>query len=81
MGRLLSEPWVIGTIVVLAVLLFSAPKLPSMARSLGQSMRILRSEMRDAQPQVPNGTAVDADYNVVRTPSPSHPEFQPPKNP
>lgn len=68
MGRILSEPWVIGTIIVLAVLLFSAPKLPSMARSLGQSMRILRSELRDAEPQVPNGSAVDAGHDVVSTP-------------
>lgn len=33
-------------IVVIALLLFGAPKLPGMARSLGQSMRIFKSEVR-----------------------------------
>ena len=31
----------------LALLLFAAPKLPAMARSLGQSMRIIRSEVKE----------------------------------
>ncbi|MEW9870701.1 twin-arginine translocase TatA/TatE family subunit [Arthrobacter sp. HS15c] len=47
MGRLMSEPWVIGTIIVVAMLLFAAPKMPSMARNLGQSMRIFKSEVRE----------------------------------
>lgn len=32
-------------LVVLLLLLFGAPKLPGMARSLGQSMRIFKSEV------------------------------------
>lgn len=47
MGRMLAEPWVLGMIVVAAILLFAAPKLPAMARSLGQSMRIIKSEVRE----------------------------------
>ena len=31
----------------LALLLFAAPKLPAMARSLGQSMRIIKSEVKE----------------------------------
>ena len=40
MGRLFDGPWPIVIIIVVALLLFDAPKLPAMARSLGQSMRI-----------------------------------------
>lgn len=32
-------------LLVIIILLFGAPKLPGMARSLGQSMRIFKSEM------------------------------------
>ncbi|MDQ0799042.1 TatA/E family protein of Tat protein translocase [Arthrobacter sp. SLBN-112] len=47
MGRLFDGPWPIIIIVVVALLLFAAPKLPAMARSLGQSVRILRSEVKE----------------------------------
>ena len=45
MGRLFDGPWPIVIIIVVALLLFAAPKLPAMARSLGQSMRIMKSEV------------------------------------
>lgn len=47
MGRLFDGPWPILIIIVVALLLFAAPKLPTMARSLGQSVRILRSEVKE----------------------------------
>ncbi|WP_334172134.1 Sec-independent protein translocase subunit TatA [Sinomonas sp.] len=47
MGRLFDSPWPIVIIIVVALLLFAGPKLPTMARSLGQSMRILRSEVKE----------------------------------
>lgn len=34
-------------IVLIAALLFGATKLPNLARSLGRSMRIFKSEMRE----------------------------------
>lgn len=42
--------WIIILIIVL--LLFGAPRLPALARSLGQSMKIFRSEVktRDEEP-------------------------------
>ena len=38
------EGWQIIIVIVLAVLLFGAPKLPGLARSVGQSLRIFKSE-------------------------------------
>lgn len=40
------QGWQLVIIAVLAVLLFAGPKLPSMARNLGQSMRIFGSEVK-----------------------------------
>ena len=34
-------------ILVIVLLLFGAPKLPGLARSLGQSMKIFRAEIKD----------------------------------
>ncbi|AKK03133.1 Sec-independent protein translocase subunit TatA [Corynebacterium epidermidicanis] len=50
-------------IAVLVILLFGAKKLPDAARSLGRSMRIFKSEVKEmqnddqqpAQPQLPQG--------------------------
>ncbi|WP_431194063.1 twin-arginine translocase TatA/TatE family subunit [Leucobacter chromiireducens] len=41
-------------ILFIVLLLFGAPKLPGLAKSLGQSMRILKKEVR------PDGDAEDA---------------------
>lgn len=44
------EGWhliIIIIIIVLALVLFAAPKLPGTARSLGQSTRIFKSEIRE----------------------------------
>ena len=43
LGNLGAHWWVI---LIIVVLLFGAPKLPALARSMGQSMRIFRSEMK-----------------------------------
>lgn len=39
-------PWEILIIAVVIILLFGARKMPQMARSLGQSMRILKAETK-----------------------------------
>jgi sec-independent protein translocase protein TatA len=46
-GRLFDGPWPIVIIIIVALLLFAAPKLPAMARALGQSMRIIKSEVKE----------------------------------
>ena len=40
------RPWHIFVLVVVLVLLFGAKRLPDAARSLGRSMRILKTEVR-----------------------------------
>ena len=40
------QGWHLVIIVILALLLFGAPKLPGLARSVGQSLRIFKSEVR-----------------------------------
>lgn len=46
MLRIFENPLVVIAIVVLILLLFAAPKLPAFAKSLGQSMRIFRKEVK-----------------------------------
>ena len=40
------QGWHIVILVVVILLLFAAPKLPKLAKSLGQSMKIFRKEVR-----------------------------------
>ncbi|MFG2619021.1 Sec-independent protein translocase subunit TatA [Streptomyces sp. NPDC048507] len=52
------EPWHLIIVLVVCLLVFGSKKLPDMARSLGRSARILKSEARalrteDAVPQGP----------------------------
>ena len=43
LGNLGSHWWVI---LIIVVLLFGAPKLPALAKSMGQSMRIFKNEIK-----------------------------------
>ena len=40
------EGWTIVIVAVIALLLFGGAKLPSIAKNLGQSMRVFRKEMK-----------------------------------
>ena len=44
-GDLFDSPWKIAIIAVVLIVLFGSKKLPHAARSLGQSMRILKTEV------------------------------------
>lgn len=48
MGPMLGnlQGWHLLIIIAVILLLFGAPKLPGLARSVGQSMRIFRSEVK-----------------------------------
>ena len=56
------QPWHWLIVIAVFVLLFGAKKLPDAARSLGQSMRIFRSEVKemrsDAKPETPPATPI-----------------------
>lgn len=47
MARLFDNPMMLLTVLLVIVLLFGAPRLPGMARSLGQSMRIFKTEVKE----------------------------------
>lgn len=51
--------WHLVIILAIVLLLFGAPKLPGLARSIGQSARILRSEVK--KPQDAAGTDAPGD--------------------
>ena len=44
-GDLFDSPWKILIVALVIIVLFGSRKLPSAARSLGQSMRILKKEV------------------------------------
>lgn len=67
MGAMSPTHWLI--VLVVLVLLFGAKKLPEMARSVGRSSRILKSEMRglrddDERREIGPGGATRADTEV-----------------
>ncbi|MBS2962501.1 Sec-independent protein translocase subunit TatA [Actinocrinis puniceicyclus] len=61
------EGWHIVIIVALVVLLFGSRKLPDAARSVGQSLRIFKSEMKAAAKDgdAPEGKKVDGMQQAV----------------
>jgi sec-independent protein translocase protein TatA len=53
MARMFDNPMVLLILLLVIVVLFGAPRLPGMARSLGQSMRIFRSEVHQLKQDLP----------------------------
>jgi sec-independent protein translocase protein TatA len=47
LGDLFDSPWKILIVAAVILVLFGSAKLPAAARSLGKSMRILKSEIKD----------------------------------
>jgi sec-independent protein translocase protein TatA len=52
-GDLFDSPWKILIVAVVLIVLFGSAKLPGAARSLGKSMRILKSEVKDLHEDEP----------------------------
>ena len=46
-GDLFDSPWKILIVAIVLIVLFGSKKLPDAARSLGKSMRILKTEISD----------------------------------
>jgi sec-independent protein translocase protein TatA len=61
------QGWHLLIILAIVLLLFGAPKLPALARSVGQSMRIFRGEVKEMKSEkksddvVADGLSSDAD--------------------
>ena len=76
---LFDKPWLILVIVILFVLMFGSRKLPGAARSLGQSMRILKKEVsglhEEDEPGAPGAPA------TVTEPAPAQLQAAPPVAP
>ncbi|PPF79512.1 twin-arginine translocase TatA/TatE family subunit [Subtercola sp. Z020] len=49
------QGWHLIIILAIVLLLFGAPKLPGLARSVGQSMRIFKSEVKTMKSDDPAG--------------------------
>ncbi|WP_411700805.1 twin-arginine translocase TatA/TatE family subunit [Conyzicola sp.] len=56
LANLGSHWWVI---LIIVVLLFGAPKLPALAKSMGQSMRIFKSEIKTNKDEDAEKTTAD----------------------
>ena len=59
-GDLFDSPWKILIVAVVIIVLFGSRKLPDAARSLGRSMRILKSEVQGMHDDAPNASPVQA---------------------
>jgi sec-independent protein translocase protein TatA len=68
------SPWHWAVIAVLLVLMFGAKKLPDAARSLGKSMRIFKSEIREMQTE--NKAEAPALGNPAAAPAVTHTPVQ-----
>jgi sec-independent protein translocase protein TatA len=76
-GDLFDSPWKILIVAVVIIVLFGSRKLPDAARSLGRSMRILKTEvqgMQDDDEQPAGSTASQAAPAQLQAPTPSGPD-------
>jgi sec-independent protein translocase protein TatA len=77
--------WHLVIILAIVLLLFGAPKLPGLARSIGQSARILRSEVKKPQDaagtDAPGDEAGTASNTAASETTPSDASATPPTTP
>ncbi|PPF85551.1 hypothetical protein C5B96_05625 [Subtercola sp. Z020] len=62
------QGWHLIVILAIVLLLFGAPKLPGLARSVGQSMRIFKSEvktMKSDDPANPEAKPAETASNIA----------------
>lgn len=66
--------WHLLILLAVVLLLFGAPKLPGLARSIGQSMRIFRGEMRTMKDENGEPSADEDGTHVAATPKATAPK-------
>jgi sec-independent protein translocase protein TatA len=82
-GDLFDSPWKILIVAVVLIVLFGSKKLPHAARSLGQSMRILKKEVSglhqedEADPKAQAQSAAPATQFAQPQLAPAPPESAP----
>jgi sec-independent protein translocase protein TatA len=76
-GDLFDSPWKILIIALVIIVLFGSRKLPSAARSLGQSMRILKREVQGLHEDEPASPATQAAQAAQAAPAVLAPLQQP----
>jgi TatA/E family protein of Tat protein translocase len=62
----LREPSHILLLLIVVIVLFGAKRLPDSARSLGRSLRIFKSEMKDMKNDDKNDNKDDTDGSAAR---------------
>ncbi|MFF2496433.1 twin-arginine translocase TatA/TatE family subunit [Agromyces sp. NPDC058064] len=65
--------WHAVIILFVILLIFGAPKLPQLARSLGQSMHILKKEVRSPDADAPADDPADAEEATEPVGATPHP--------
>jgi sec-independent protein translocase protein TatA len=69
-GDLFDSPWKILIVALVIIVLFGSRKLPQAARSLGQSMRILKTEVQGLHEDEPASPATQASAELQQVPVP-----------
>jgi sec-independent protein translocase protein TatA len=77
-GDLFDSPWKILIVAAVLIVLFGSAKLPAAARSLGKSMRILKTEIKDLHDHdhdhgTESGPAAPAPAGMQELPTPEQP--------
>ena len=79
-GDLFDSPWKILIVAVVIIVLFGSRKLPDAARSLGKSMRILKTEVQgmheDNETQTTYSAPVPTPAQIQPTPAPADHQAQ-----
>jgi len=77
--------WEFVILIGVLVLLFGAKRLPDMARSIGQSARVFKGEMKgmkaDEQPGAGTDESTPVELPPAPPPAPAQPPVQPPAAP
>jgi sec-independent protein translocase protein TatA len=80
MANLFDSPWKLMIVAAVIIVLFGSRKLPDAARSLGKSMRILKTEVQglhEDEPATPATTNVQAAPAQLQATPPATPDSAP----
>jgi sec-independent protein translocase protein TatA len=73
LSDLFDSPWKVLILAIVILVLFGSKKLPDAARSLGKSMRILKTEIHDLHDEPEQETTTTAAAATMVAPAPMGP--------